>query len=72
MREDLFKDKLSQLRGELVHQWQQFTPDDLAKLDGKDNLIGLFESRYGFARPRAEKEAAGFIQKFQERILMSS
>jgi hypothetical protein len=72
MREDLFKDKLTQLRGELIHQWQLFTPDDLAKVDGKDNLIGLFESRYGFARPRAEKEATLFIQEFQERILMAS
>jgi hypothetical protein len=72
MREDSFRDKLTQLRGELNHQWKQFTPDDLARIDGTENLVVLLESRYGFARPRAEKEAAIFIREFRERILMAS
>ena len=72
MPEELFRDKLSQLRGELNHQWKQFTPDDLARIDGgKDDLVVLFETRYGFARPRAEREAAIFMHEFKERILMA-
>jgi hypothetical protein len=57
------------LQNEAHFQWPAFTPEDLRKFDGKrDSLIRLLESRYGFARPRAEREADLFLAQFEDAL----
>ena len=53
-----------QVRGKIKEKWAKLTDDDLIALSGKrDQLAGVLQKRYGFAKERAEKELDDFTSK---------
>src|SRR5262249_29732819 len=49
-------------RAEVLERWNQLGSNDVALLNGdRDELIGLLQDRYGFARRRAEVQVDDFI-----------
>ena len=54
--------KWDQFRGEMQSQWGKLTDDDLTVVAGKrDQLAGLLQQKYGYAKDRAEKELDDFL-----------
>ena len=61
------------LRGEILRRWEQLKTSDLDACGGdRSKLIGLLESRYGYAKRRAEKEVALFFGDFDDRLRMAA
>ena len=73
MDQNVLRTKWKQCRNELNRQWKQFTEEDIDRVDGeRDNLVFLLESRYGYARRRAEREADLFVSEFEDRLRRAS
>ena len=54
MNRMMIRGKLRQARGGLKAEWGRLTEDDRRMLDGKiDQLVGLFQERYGYTQERA-------------------
>ena len=71
--QDVLRARWKKFRSELNHELNQLTTDDLDQIDGKrDNLVFLLESRYGYARRRAEREAERFVSEFEDRLRRAS
>jgi len=50
-----------QVQGQIKQQWGKLTDDDLERVAGKrDELVGMLQERYGYAKARAEKEIDDF------------
>lgn len=61
MNKDIFQGKWHELKGQVKEQWGKLTEDDLTEIDGKrENLLGKLQSRYGYAKDRAEEELEHF------------
>jgi hypothetical protein len=61
------------LRGEILSRWGQLTASDIEECgDDQIKLITILQSRYGYARRRAEKEVELFFGEFQERLRMAA
>ncbi|HEV8337562.1 MAG TPA: CsbD family protein [Candidatus Polarisedimenticolia bacterium] len=57
MNSDILEGKWTQLRGKVKEWWGKLTDDDLDKIAGKrDRLLGYLQTRYGYAKDRAEDE----------------
>jgi len=51
-----------ELKGKMKEKWGKLTDDDLKVVEGrKDQLAGLLEKRYGYAKERAQKDADTFF-----------
>jgi len=62
MNADILKGKWKEIKGEVKQKWGKLTDDDLTQIDGKeDQLLGLLQKRYGYAKDKAEEEYKGFI-----------
>jgi uncharacterized protein YjbJ (UPF0337 family) len=62
MNEDILKGKWKELKGEIKEKWGSLNDDDLAQVEGKEEqLLGLLQQRYGYARETAEEEYKGFM-----------
>lgn len=47
--------------GKIEEKWGKLTDDDLTTIEGKrDQLAGLIQQRYGYAKEQAEKELDEF------------
>ena len=69
MQPDVLRAKWKQFRNELNHEWTELSSDDLDGIDGKrDNLVYLLETRYGYARRRAEREVERVVTQFEDKI----
>ena len=67
----LIPDRL--LRGEITRRWQELTHADLeACTRDRSRLIEALQSRYGYARGRAEKEVELFFGEFGDRLRLSA
>lgn len=54
MNKTILQGKWRQARGSLKTQWGDLTDDDRRMLEGKlDQMIGLFQERYGYTEQRA-------------------
>jgi uncharacterized protein YjbJ (UPF0337 family) len=54
---DIMAGNLKQLQGQVKEWWGDLTDDDLTKIDGKrENLVGVLQTRYGYAKEKAETE----------------
>ncbi|MFZ0548450.1 MAG: CsbD family protein [Candidatus Promineifilaceae bacterium] len=63
MNQDILEGKLKQLKGKAHQQWGKLTNDDLDRITGKrEELVGVVQERYGWAREKAESEVDEFIQ----------
>lgn len=54
---DILFGKWHELKGQVRQQWGKLTDDDVTKLSGKtEELAGVLQQRYGYARNQAEIE----------------
>jgi len=61
---DVLAGKWMQIRGQVKQTWGKLTDNDLDRISGHfDELVGLVQQRYGYARDKAEKEVTQFIEK---------
>ena len=50
-----------ELKGKVKAKWGKLTDDDLTTIGGKkDQLAGILQQRYGFAKEQAETELDAF------------
>ena len=65
MNEDILKGKWKEIKGEVKQKWGKLTDDDLTQIEGKEEqLLGLLQKRYGYAKEKAEEEYKGFIGRY--------
>ncbi|MFM9964894.1 MAG: CsbD family protein [Planctomycetaceae bacterium] len=61
MNWDQIKGDWKQVTGKVKEKWGKLTDDDLTTIEGKrDQLAGLIQQRYGYAKEQAEKELDEF------------
>lgn len=61
MNDDILQGKWTQLKGKVKQQWGKLTDDDFDAINGKRvELVGKVQSRYGYAREKAEAEVEEF------------
>ena len=61
---DVLTGKWTQVRGKVKQTWGKLTDNDLDRINGHfDELVGLVQQRYGYARDKAEKEVTHFIEQ---------
>ncbi|MEZ4616515.1 MAG: CsbD family protein [Caldilineaceae bacterium] len=66
MNENILQGKWMQIKGGVRQQWGKLTHDDLDWVQGNyEQLLGLIQERYGFARDKAKAELDQFLQKHQ-------
>jgi uncharacterized protein YjbJ (UPF0337 family) len=64
MNEDILKGKWSEMKGEVKKKWGKLTDDDLMVISGeKEKLVGVLQTKYGYAKDNAEKEYKEFIDR---------
>ena len=57
MNQQTLEGKWNQLKGTVREQWGKLTDDDIDKAKGNyEQLVGVIQERYGYARDRAERE----------------
>ena len=62
---DILAGKWMQVRGQVKQTWGKLTDNDLDRINGRyDELVGLVQERYGYARDQAEKEVTHFIDQY--------
>jgi uncharacterized protein YjbJ (UPF0337 family) len=65
MNEDILKGKWKEIKGGIKEKWGKLTDDDLAQVEGKEEqLLGLLQKRYGYAKGKAEQEYKEFIARY--------
>ncbi len=58
MNLEIVAGKWKQFRGKLKSRWGELTDDELESIQGDlEQLAGLLQTRYGYAKERAEAEA---------------
>lgn len=64
--EDIMKGKWKQLKGRAKEQWGELTNDELDQVDGnQDQLAGLLQERYGYAKEEANREINRWMEQQQ-------
>jgi uncharacterized protein YjbJ (UPF0337 family) len=67
MNEDILQGNWKQLHGQVKEWWGKLTDDDITKIDGKrENLVGVLQTKYGYAKERAEKEVDDHLTAWQK------
>jgi uncharacterized protein YjbJ (UPF0337 family) len=73
MHEDVLRSRWKHFRNEINDHWAQLSCDDLDQINGRrDNLVLLLESRYGYARRRAEREVERVLTEFEHKLRRAS
>lgn len=50
-----------QFKGKVKEKWGKLTDDDLTTIGGKrDQLVGVLQQKYGYAKAQAEQELDAF------------
>jgi len=66
MNWDQIQGNWKQVTGKVKAQWGKLTDDDLTTLSGKrDELCGVLQERYGYAKEQAEKELDAFSRSLK-------
>ena len=61
---DVLAGKWKQVRGKAKQTWGKLTDNDLDRISGRfEELVGLIQQRYGYARNQAENEVTNFIEQ---------
>lgn len=64
---DILEGKWKQLKGKAQQQWGKLTNDELDQISGKrEELVGLVQEKYGYARARAEEEVDDFMAHYNK------
>jgi uncharacterized protein YjbJ (UPF0337 family) len=65
MNMDILEGKWKQLKGKAQQQWGKLTNDDLDRIAGKhEELVGMVQEKYGYAREQAEAEVNDFLEQY--------
>lgn len=65
MDANILKGKWLQLKGSVREKWGELTDDDVDKVGGNaEQLVGLIQERYGYAKQRAEDEVDSFLARY--------
>ena len=73
MYRDVLRKKWKHFRNEINAHWTELTSDELDQIDGRrDNLVILLESKYGYARGRAEREVERVVTDFELKLRRAS
>jgi len=68
MNWDQIQGNWMQFKGKAKQQWGKLTDDDLSRINGKqEELLGILQQRYGYAKEQAQKEVDSWI-KMQKSI----
>lgn len=63
MNWDQIKGDWKQMTGKVKEKWGKLTDNDLTTIAGqRDQMIGILQERYGYAKERAEKELSDFAE----------
>jgi len=63
MNWDQISGNWKQFTGRVKQKWAKLTDDDLTLIAGKrDELAGILQTKYGYAKDRAEKELDDFTR----------
>jgi uncharacterized protein YjbJ (UPF0337 family) len=64
---DILFGKWHELKGQVRQKWAKLTDDDLARLSGKtEELAGVLQQRYGYARAQAELEINNWLLEHRQ------
>ena len=67
MNWDQIKGDWKQMTGKVKEKWGKLTDDDLTTIAGqRDQMVGILQERYGYAKERAEKELSNFTDSMQQ------
>ena len=66
MNWDQIKGDWKQFTGKVKEKWGKQTDDDLTTIAGqRDQMIGVLQERYGYAKERAEQELSNFTDSMK-------
>lgn len=66
MNWDQIEGNWRQFTGSVKEKWGKLTDDDLTVISGKrDQLSGVLQKRYGYAKERAEREMDEFLRSIK-------
>ena len=66
MNWDQIEGNWRQFTGSVKEKWGKLTDDDLTVIAGKrDQLSGVLQKRYGYAKERAEREMDEFMRSIK-------
>ena len=66
MNNDILQGKWQQLKGRVKEQWGELTDNEVAQTEGNyDQLVGLLQEKYGYARDRAEREVDDWVRQYE-------
>jgi uncharacterized protein YjbJ (UPF0337 family) len=69
MNADVLKGKWLQLKGKVRSQWGKLTDDELDQINGNsEQLVGLLQERYGYAKDRAQREVDTFLSNQEAHV----
>ena len=55
------------MRGEVKTRWGKITDDDLTVISGRsEKLLGVLQTRYGYAKDKAETEYKDFLSRLKK------
>jgi uncharacterized protein YjbJ (UPF0337 family) len=61
MNKEILQGKWNEYKGKIKEKWGKLTDDDIAQINGKkEELLGKLQTRYGYAKDKAEKELKNF------------
>lgn len=61
MNKDIFQGKWLELKGKVKEKWGRLTDSDITEINGKrEALLGKLQTRYGYAKEKAEHELNSF------------
>lgn len=67
MNEDILKGRWHEVRGTVKARWGKLTDDDLTAISGKtEKLLGTLQTRYGYAKDKAEDEFKEFMASLKK------
>ena len=65
MNKDIAAGKWKELKGKAKEQWGKLTDDELDRAEGRaEQVIGLLQQKYGYAREKAEQEYSRFTDQW--------
>ena len=67
MNEDIMKGNWHEMRGAVKERWGKLTDDDLTEVSGHtEKLLGVLQTRYGYAKDKAEVEFNEFTASLKK------
>lgn len=73
MNNETFKGNWNMFKGKIKEKWGKITEDDLTTIQGKrDQLLGLLQKKYGYAKEQAETELNTWEKKWEHENLAAS